>query len=283
MFKNKEPAHTNSPNRVSIKEANEHLQLVHRKVEQLESIINSQAHKLVLQEKQFKEELERAKSSRSDEISFLKQHIDKLEAQLKIQNTTVSDLRSQLKAKDNQLLAYQELTRLTPQIELLLNSLKIINESNRIQQIHSARNHYHYGDSRSVTFTLNQHESSIDEEVPTSLGISTVGGSIAVVDSNEPYNPMNGKKSKATDSESSSIKSSSSGDSKQPGHSTKFNSTSTVVTIPPNKPAIQTNASNQASLYRISRSFNINSNFSDDEEFRGDGVKAKSDQRRKRD
>jgi hypothetical protein len=75
MFSSK-PKTSSSPSRVSIVEANSHLQLVHKKVAQLESLVDKQSNQLIINEENYKKQLIINNNSYESKLSELNSQID---------------------------------------------------------------------------------------------------------------------------------------------------------------------------------------------------------------
>ncbi|UYV62315.1 hypothetical protein LAZ67_2000087 [Cordylochernes scorpioides] len=112
-----------SPTQTSIKEANNHLQLLHNKVKELEKIVKEQAELLIKKDEVIQNQIL--------EITNLKDHEIELQQINKFQEDKITKLEASLSEKDAQyeqlnqrVMLIDEITGFAPSLEKLLTSIK---------------------------------------------------------------------------------------------------------------------------------------------------------------
>lgn len=78
MFAMFSSSKSTSPSRVSIVEANSHLQMVHSKVTQLQQQIEEQNNQIIANEDSFRRRLSAIQDNHSEEVKILNNQIDSL-------------------------------------------------------------------------------------------------------------------------------------------------------------------------------------------------------------
>jgi len=81
MFSSKSKT-SQSPSRISIQEANSHLQMVHQRVEQLETIVSKQSNQLIANEDNYKQELNSINNSYELKVNQMNQEMDSLKTKV---------------------------------------------------------------------------------------------------------------------------------------------------------------------------------------------------------
>ena len=230
-----------SPTRVSIKEANDHLQMVHCRMDQLEAIVDRQKIEIEKIEERYRQEVEDEMKEKiqaqekiielNKEIDSLKDQIDKLELTVKNQQEIVNEkIRNEHK--------FNEIKSLVPAIEKLITLVHGIH-INHVKDGQTFINGDHYEMGKSVKRMVKYCDSLIKPNQ----------------NNDDAYN--------------SSSSSSFQGFSEQNQSAQNYQGISLASTlIPPrNSKSNSSNSSSKSySSIKIAKSFNITSNFSDDED-----------------
>lgn len=126
-----------TPTRVSIKEANDHLQLLHSRVTELETIIRSQSDQAAEQEEIYRRQLKELKSAKEAQIDELTKTIVRLEEKLKDLECSIKQKNEKLEENQIRLTQVDQLTDFLPNLEKFILSLKqvTLTEENVISSI----------------------------------------------------------------------------------------------------------------------------------------------------
>lgn len=113
-----------TPTRVSIKEANDHLQLLHSRVNELEDIIRQQNGQSAEQEETFRRQLKELKSAKEAQIDELTKTIVRLEEKIKDLESSVKFKNERLEENQIRLTQMDQISDFLPGLENLISILK---------------------------------------------------------------------------------------------------------------------------------------------------------------
>lgn len=239
-----------SPTRVSIKEANDHLQMVHCRMDQLEAIVDQQKIEIDKIEERYRQEVEdemKEKIQAQEKIIELNKEIDLLKDQIGKLQLTVNNQQEIINEKIRNEHKFNEIKSLVPAIEKLIALVNGIH----INNVKDGQTFINVKDGQ--TFINGDHYE---------MGKSAKR-MVKYCDSLIKQNQNN------DDAYNSSSSSSFQGFSEQNQSAQNYQGISLASTlIPPrNSKSNSSNSSSKShSSIKIAKSFNITSNFSDDEE-----------------
>lgn len=130
-----------SPTRTSIKEANDHLQLLYQKVIELEKTVKDQAEALMRKDEYMQTKLRELAEAKDFEIEELQKKTQLQSQKLKKMEETLKEKESQIETLNERISLVDEVSSYIPIVERLLSSLKKLptgtNSSNNVFKINS--------------------------------------------------------------------------------------------------------------------------------------------------
>lgn len=115
-----------SPNKCSIKEANEHLQLLHQRVEELETTVQEQAEALIKKDDAHQTEINDLILKHEIVLQDLIKNLDQTEERLRRSGQIIREKDALLDQLSQRFSQFDDLTSFTPVLERLVYSLKKI-------------------------------------------------------------------------------------------------------------------------------------------------------------
>lgn len=113
-----------SPTRTMIKEANDHLQLLHQRVAELEGTVQEQAEALIKKDEQLQMRLREQADIKDAHIRDLSRSVEAYEQRVRRLEQQCREKESQLESMAHKFTVMEELAAYTPLLERLVTSLK---------------------------------------------------------------------------------------------------------------------------------------------------------------
>lgn len=150
-----------SPNRTSIKEANDHLQLLHQRVVELEKTTQEQAEALVKKDELMQATLKEITEVKDAEIHNLAVIVEQLKERVRKLEQAVRDKDQQIEHLNHRCTVAEDVASYTPAVEKLLSAMKKIPMKSKLgssrSKLRSNRTHSGKTERRSTTSMDGNH------------------------------------------------------------------------------------------------------------------------------
>lgn len=164
MFSSNRGTVNPSPNRTSIKEANDHLQLLHERVMELESTTQQQTQALKEKDELLSTTVQDITELKDAEIQNLTTVIDQLRDRIKKLEHLLRDKDQQIEVLNHRCSLAEDVASLTPSVEKLLNAMKKLPYKS-----------VKHNSSKSKSRAIRSHSVKMDRKFSTDAGNSHDG------------------------------------------------------------------------------------------------------------